>query len=58
MSVREVCKERIEMIEDPNVRAVVDKHLKRAETGLVKYGVDTSRTDLTRLSGWCICLRS
>ena len=30
---------------DPNVAAVITKHKQRAEQGLQKYGVDTTRTD-------------
>lgn len=32
---------------DANVEAVVQKHRRRATVGLVKYGVTTSRTDLS-----------
>lgn len=34
---------------DPNVQAVVQSHIERAKAGLAKYGVDTTRTDLTGL---------
>jgi len=36
---------------DPNVVAVMEKHKSRAEVGMTKYGVDTTRTD-TDLLGW------
>jgi hypothetical protein len=36
---------------DPNVDAVIDKHIDRAEAGLAKYGVDTTRPDVD-LRGW------
>ena len=32
---------------DPNVEAVIAKHQSRAALGLRKYGVDTTRMDLT-----------
>jgi hypothetical protein len=32
---------------DPNVQAVIDSHLRRAGAGKKKYGVDTTRDDLT-----------
>ena len=32
---------------DPNVECLIAKHRERAAKGLVKYGVDTTRTDLT-----------
>ena len=34
---------------DPNVQTVVDSHIARAEAGLVKYGNDTTRGDLTEV---------
>lgn len=32
---------------DPNVQSVIDQHRKRAEAGMRKYGVATTRTDLS-----------
>lgn len=32
---------------DPNVQAIVEKHISRAKTGMEKYGVDTTRGDLS-----------
>jgi len=34
---------------DPNVLAVVESHWQREQRGLAKYGVDTTRSDLTDL---------
>ena len=36
---------------DPNVQSVMTKHKTRAEVGMDKYGVDTTRTDVD-LRGW------
>lgn len=36
---------------DKNVQAVIDRHTRRAEVGLVKYSVTTERTDLN-LAEW------
>jgi len=36
---------------DPNVQAVIDAHKARAEFGLEKYSVDTTREDVD-LAGW------
>jgi hypothetical protein len=36
---------------DPNVQAVIRKHQERAVQGLLKYGTDTTRHDLS-LAGW------
>jgi len=35
------------MVQDKNVKAVIDKLAHRAKIGLEKYGVDTNRNDLT-----------
>ena len=32
---------------DPNVQVIVDAHIRRAKAGMAKYGVDTTRDDLT-----------
>ena len=37
------------MVQDKNVRAVINKIAHRAEIGLEKYGVDTNRNDLTEI---------
>jgi len=41
---------------DRNVEAVCSKHRIRAEKGLQKYGVDTTRTDLS-LTDWLVHLQ-
>ena len=41
---------------DPNVMAVVDSHVKRAKAGYEKYGVDTTRGDLSEID-WLNHLR-
>lgn len=37
------------MTSDPNVESVRELLKRRSEVGLAKYGVDTTRTDLTRV---------
>lgn len=42
--------------EDPYVRSVITKYVKRSETGLLKYGTTLERTDLSE-EDWLIHLQ-